>query len=189
MAVGLVKRPLTVEQFNRMIESGIIPENDRVELIEGDIVEMAPIGTRHAGYVDRVGDLFHVLPRAEVIVRVQSPFELTSTTRVEPDLVVLRRRRDFYTIRLPRPEDVLVVVEVADTSLDYDRSVKIPAYAKAGIQEAWLVDITTDHVEVYRDPASEGYRGFRRVSSGEELTLLAFPDLRLPTSAIVGPLA
>ena len=188
MAVQLVKRPLTVEQFNRMIDNGIIPESDRVELIEGDIVEMAPIGIRHASYVNRVADLFRELPR-EVIVSVQSPIQLTPWTRVEPDVALLRRRTDFYTSGLPSPDDVLLVVEVADTSLESDRTIKVPGYARAGILEALLVDITTDHVEVYRTPTPEGYRDLRRVGPGDELTLLAFPDVCLSAARVVGPLA
>ena len=189
MAVGLVKRPLTVEQFNRMIDSRIIPENDRVELIEGDIVEMAPIGTRHASYVARVADVFREFPAEFLLILVQSPIRLSPVTRVEPDVALVRRRADFYVSRLPGPEDILLVVEVGDTSLESDRAVKIPQYARAGIPDAWLVDVTTDHVEVYRTPTPEGYQELHRVAPGEVLSLHGFPGLVFPASRIVGPLA
>ncbi len=188
MAVGLIKRPLTVEQFNRMIDAGIIPEDDRVELIEGDIVEMAPIGTRHASYVARVADVFRGFPAEFLLILVQSPIRLSPVTRVEPDVALVRRRADFYVSRLPGPEDILLVVEV-DTSLESDRAVKIPRYAKAGIPEAWLVDVTTDHVEVYRAPTPEGYQELRCVAPGEALSLHGFPGLVFPASRIVGPVA
>jgi Uma2 family endonuclease len=187
MAVGLIKRPLTVEQFNRMIASGIIPENDRVELVDGDIVEMAPIGVRHASYVSRVVDVLHGVVPAEMMVWVQNPVELSPLTRVEPDVTLVRRRADYYVSRLPRPEDILLVVEVADTSLEADRAVKIPAYAKASVPEAWLVDAATNRIEVFRTPSAEGYRERRVVAPGDELSLVALPGIPFSSRTIIGP--
>ncbi len=188
MAVDLIRRPLTVEQFNRMIESGIIPENDRVELIEGDIVEMAPIGARHASSVSRVVDVFRAFPPGPAILLVQSPIELTEITRVEPDVALVQRRPDFYRARLPRAVEVFLAVEVADSSIGYDRTVKVPAFARAGVPEAWLVDIAANRVEVYRTPALEGYLERRIVSpDDDDLSILALPGLRVSARALVGP--
>ncbi len=189
MAVTLNKRPLTVEQFNRMIEAGIIPEDDRVELIDGDIIEMAPIGTPHAARVDRVVHAFRSRLPETVILRVQSPVRVSRVTRVEPDVVLLRARPDFYELELPGPDAVMLVVEVADTSVAYDRHVKIPAYARANVQEAWLVDITTEHVDVYRQPAPDGYHEVHRAGPADQLSVLAFPGMSFPASRIVGPAA
>ena len=186
MAVRLKKRPLTTEQFERMIHAGILAEADRLELLDGEIVEMAPIGHRHAWYVNRVADLLYQLAGAEFLVSVQNPVELNATTRPQPDVALVRRRPDVYPHRLPRPEDIVLVVEVADTTAESDRVVNIPLYARAGIPEAWLLDIETDHVDVFRAPGPDAYREVRSVGPGEELSVLALPGLSFAARRIVG---
>lgn len=135
MSVQLLRRSFTVEEYHRMAEAGILREDDRVELLEGEIVEMTPIGSRHAACVDRLNQLGvrGVGPRA--IVRVQSPVRLGERSEPQPDLTLLRARPDFYAHAHPGPADVLLIIEVAEASADADRTVKMPLYARAAIPE------------------------------------------------------
>ena len=146
---------LTVEDFHRMGEAGILRGDARVELIEGELVDMPPIGSEHAGAV-RI--LIHLLTRAVgelAIVDAQNPVVLSENSEPQPDIMVLKPRRDFYTRSHPRPDDVLLLIEVADTSASYDRTVKIPLYAHYGIPEVWLLDLPQKRLEVYRTPHAE----------------------------------
>ena len=178
-AVQVLRRRFSVEQYHRMAEAGILAGDDRVELIEGEIVEMSPIGRLHAALVDRLLDLLMFALGRRVIIRVQGPIRLGSHSEPQPDLVVLRRREDFYAQALPGPDDVLLAIEVADSSLDFDRSVKVPLYARMGIPEAWVVDLIGELVEVSRNPSPQGYLDVRRVRRGESLSPAAFPDVSL----------
>ena len=176
-----------IETYHRMIEAGVFREDDRVELIQGRILDMTPIGKQHAACVKRLNALFHQHLQGRVLVGVQDPILLASEqSEPQPDLTLLRPREDFYEAALPGPEDLFLVVEVADTSQDYDRGIKIPLYARAGIPEAWLVDLKARVVEVYRDPSLGGYRTCQRLGPGDTLSPLAFPDVGLPVEAVVG---
>src|SRR6266498_3300178 len=169
MSVRLLKGPFTVDDYHRLAELGILGEDDRVELLDGQIVEMTPIGPDHAGCVDALNRLLSRLVGDTGIVRVQNPLVLSSEWEPQPDLVVLRPRADGYRKAHPGPEDVLLVIEVADTSLESDREVKLPRYAVAGIPEVWLVALANDRIEVYRQPAPDGYREVRTLSRGDWL--------------------
>lgn len=136
-----MKRRFTVREYYRMAQAGILTKDDRVELLEGEIVEMAPIGPRYAGAVDRLTELFVRNFAGAALTRVQNPIHLDEHTEPQPDLALLRPRADFYTTGHPTPEDILLVVEIAETSADVDRDVKMPLYARSGIPEAWLVDL------------------------------------------------
>jgi hypothetical protein len=152
-----------------MAEAGILAPDERVELIDGEILQMVPIGSEHGATVIRLNRLFD--PAAlhhRAIVAVQSPLRLDATTEPVPDLMLLRSRPDDYRDALPGPQDVLLVVEVAKSSLDYDRSVKAPLYARAGVAELWIVDLVGRAVEVRREPSADGYR---RVEAHTEGTL------------------
>ncbi len=186
MAVRPVRHKFTVEEYHRMAEAGILSEDDRVELIEGEIVQMAPIGSRHAGTVDFLADLFFRHVGKTLLVRVQSPVQLSEDTEPQPDLVLLKRREDFYRNRHPGPEDILLLVEVAETSAKDDREMKVPLYARHGVSEVWLVDLGAEVVEVYREPSPEGYRQVWRAGRGEVLVPQQVPDLRVPVEAIWG---
>lgn len=186
MAVEVLRRRFTVDEYHRMGQAGILREDDRVELIDGEIVEMTPIGSPHAACVTR---LSHLLIRAlgeRVIVSVQNPTSIPPHSEPQPDLMVLRPRADFYARAHPEPRDVLLVVEVADTSVSFDRGVKVPLYARAGITEVWLVDLTTDVVEVYRRPATGRYGVTHRRQRGERLECDAFPELILTVDQVLG---
>jgi len=149
-----------------------------VELLEGEIVEMAPIGSRHAACVARLTALFS---RAQErgIVWVQNPIRLGERSEPQPELTFLKPRPDFYAQVHPGPADVLLVVEVAETSTDVDREVKIPLYARAGIPEAWLMDLPGECIEVYRNPSPQGYQDLQRVQHGQRLSPHMLPDLEL----------
>jgi len=169
-----------------MAEAGILSEDDRVELIEGEIVEMSPIGSHHAACVNRLTRLFSRQGGDRAIVSVQNPIRLSEYSEPEPDLALLRPRADFYAEALPGPEDTLLVVEVMETSAQYDRERKLPLYAEAGIPEVWLVDLAAECIEVYRRPSPEGYEDVRRRCRGERLSPQAFPDVELAVDDILG---
>ncbi|GBC85859.1 hypothetical protein HRbin11_02317 [bacterium HR11] len=186
MAVRVERYRFTVDDYYRMLAAGILTEDSRVELIEGEIIAMAPIGSRHAACVDRLNRLLTDRVGGRAIVRVQSPIRLSRHTEPQPDVALLRPRSDFYASGHPGPGDVLLVVEVAETSADYDRQVKLPLYGRAGIPEAWLVDLAGEVVEVYRRPGRRGYREVGRHGRGSVLTLQAWPDVGLAVDEILG---
>ncbi|HBH00339.1 MAG TPA: Uma2 family endonuclease [Candidatus Rokubacteria bacterium] len=187
MLVQPTRRLFTAEEYHRMGEAGILHDDDRVELIEGEIVEMAPIGSPHAGTVDRLNRLFTSRLGERAIVRVQGPVLLAAVeSEPEPDLALLLPRPDFYTTGHPEPPDVLLALEVMDTSVERDRRVKLPLYARAGIAETWLVDLNTGCVEVYRRPGPAGYQDSRVARRGESLAPHAFPDVALAVADLLG---
>jgi Uma2 family endonuclease len=179
MSVHVLRRRFTVDEYYRMAEAGILHEDDRIELIEGEIVEMAPIGSNHASNVDRLTHLFFERVGRGAIIRVQSPIHLGEYSEPQPDITLLRPRPDFYASAHPGPQDVLLVAEVAETSIAYDREVKSPIYARAGIREYWIVDLAGESVEVYRDPSPDGYRLIRLLKHGDRIAPEAFPDVEI----------
>ena len=185
MALEIAKHVFTVTDFERMAETGILSENDRVELIEGEIIEMSPIGNRHAACVDRFNELIVGL-RLDVIVRVQSSIQLDDYWQPQPDLALLRRRDDFYSGSRPRAADVLLVIEVADTALEYDRFVKLPAYARAGIPEVWLANLPADRIEMYAEPVNGAHTVIKHATRGEVIESSSIDELRLSVDDILG---
>ncbi len=185
MAALVTKRRFTVGEYHRLAEAGILSEDDRVELLEGEIFEMSPISSRHASCVDRLVQLFSERLGRRAIVRVQNPVRLSEYSEPQPDLTLLKPRADFYRAAHPQPDDVLLLVEVSETSGEFDRRVKLPLYATAGIPEVWIVDLSCEQIEVYRDPKPEGYQQSQIVGRGQTLTaqLLA---LELPVAEILG---
>lgn len=154
----LQKHRLTIGDYHRMGEAGILHENSRVELIEGELIDMAPIGSQHAGTVKQLSRLFNLAVGQTAIVSTQDPLILDKHSEPQPDIMLLRPRDDFYKSSHPRPEDVLLIVEVADTSLQYDRQIKIPLYARYGIPEVWLADLVNRTLTLFRSPGEHGYQ-------------------------------
>ena len=185
MALEIAKHVFTVTDFERMAETGILSENDRVELIEGEIIEMSPIGKSHAACVDRFVKLLSRL-NDRVILRVQGPIQLDDYSEPQPDLALLRPRDDFYSVSLPRPADVLLVIEVADTTLQYDRFMKLPAYARAGIPEVWLANLPADRIELYAGPVDGAYTVIKHATRGEVIQSSSIDELRLSVDDILG---
>jgi len=186
MAVQLLRRRFTADEYQRMGQVGILSEDDRLELLEGEIVEMAPIGSRHQATVDRLNKLFSSRAADEAMVRVQGPVRLGEDSEPQPDLILLRRRSDFYAAAHPGPDDVLLLVEVSDSSIEYDREVKVPLYARHGIVEVWLVGLEAGVVEVYRGPTAQGYQEVSEIQRGQRLSSEAFPQLELTVDEILG---
>jgi Uma2 family endonuclease len=169
-----------------MAKAGIIHEDDRLELIEGEIVEVSAIGSRHAGCVNGLNGTFSDRLRGRVVIGVQNPVRLGGRTEPEPDITLLRPRPDYYRRAHPVPEEVLLLIEVADTSQDYDRDTKAPLYARYGIAEYWIIDLEEDRIEVYRSPSPDGYLEVAMVERGESLHMQAFPDVALTVDEILG---
>jgi Uma2 family endonuclease len=140
-----------------MGETGILGPADRVELIEGEIIDMSPIGVLHAAIVARLASHFSLRLGATAVVWCQNPLRLDDVSEPEPDITILRPRADFYTTSLPGPADALLVIEVADTSLAYDLGTKVPLYARHGIPEVWVIDASTRQIRVFRQPVGGGY--------------------------------
>jgi Uma2 family endonuclease len=186
MVVEVTKRLFTAAEYYKMAEAGILSEDDRVELIEGEIVRMSPIGSRHAACVTRLDTLFHQEVGGDAIVWVQNPIRLDDYSEPEPDLTLVRPRNDFYAQGHPTPADVLLVIEVAETSQRYDRDVKIPLYARAGIPEVWLADLAEDAVYARTEPVNGVYQRVRRVQRGESLAPQLLPHVTLSVEAILG---
>jgi Uma2 family endonuclease len=186
MSHQLARRWFKASEYNRMAEAGILTEDDRVELIEGVIVEMSPIGSRHAACVNRLNMLLSSQAGQDSIVSVQNPIVVDDYSEPEPDVAVLRMRHDYYAQELPTASDVLLVIEVADTSVEIDRSVKIPLYARAGIPFAILVDLPKGLIEIYSDPASGQYQSRQIFRRGESFQMKVLPQLSLSADAILG---
>jgi len=185
MALRPLKGPFTVDTYQRLGELGILGEDDRVELIGGQVVEMSPIGDRHASCVRRLIRLFarHLLDLA--VIDVQNPVVLGERDAPQPDVTLLKPRTDAYPHH-PRAEDILLVIEVADTTLAYDRDIKLPLYARVGIPEAWLVDLESDRIQVCREPAGGQYTSVRAVSRGNTITPLRFPNMTVSADDVLG---
>ena len=176
----------TVDDFERMGESGILREDDRVELIDGQIIEMSPIGKRHGAAVDRAAEFFITTCRGRARVRVQGPVRIGERSQVQPDIALLKPREDFYASAQPEVDDVLLLIEVADSSLLLDRNQKVPLYSREGVAEVWLVNLLSDTVEVFRRPEHGAYTDQLVAERGEELSPLAFPDLRVRVEELTG---
>ena len=185
MALHLLRGPFTVDTYQRLAELGVLRENDRVELIAGQVVEMSPIGDRHASCVRRLNQLFSRSLSGAAIVDVQNPVVLGEHDAPQPDVVLLKPRPDAY-LRHPRATDILLIIEVADTTLAYDRDIKIPLYARAGIPEAWLVDLHGNALSRYRSPGPDGYSDVVIVKRGEALRPLLVPDIEIRAKEILG---
>ena len=180
------RRRFTIHDYHRMADAGVLAPDERVELLDGEIVEMSPIGSRHAGIVDRLNMLFARRLGHHVIVRVQNPIVLDDYSEPQPDLTLLRARPDYYVGAHPRPADVLLAIEVMDSSASYDRSLKLPLYARKRLRELWLVDLPGAAVDVYRRPTASGYREHQRLTRGQRLTALAFPRIHFRVADILG---
>ena len=186
-ATGSRPHRFTTADYHRMAEAGILNEDSRVELIRGQIVDMAPIGAPHFGMVNRLTRLLPALLAGRGLVSVQNPVRLDDGSEPEPDVAVLKPRADDYESAAPRPEDVLLLIEVADSTLRDDRDVKIPLYAESGIAECWLVDVVGRAVEVYRQPMDGRYAESWRVEPDGTMDIAALPSVGLAASDLFRP--
>ena len=184
--IELTRHRFTLDEYHRMAEAGILTEDDRVELIRGEIVQMTPIGSRHASCVARLSDVLLGSLRGRAVLWPQNPLTIPPDSEPQPDVILLRYRDDFYRHALPGPEDVALLIEVADRSLRYDRRLKAPLYAEAGVQEYWIVDLEADAVEVHRSLSDGRFRSVERLGLAATLSPLAFPDVQITAASILG---
>lgn len=186
MSVQLERYHFTTRDFYRMLEAGIFTEDDRVELINGEVLEMSPTGSRHAGCVTRLNALFARRFMDFAIVTLQNPVRLNDFSEPLPDVSVLKPRDDFYDRSHPTPADVLLLVEVADSSIHYDKRVKVPLYAGAGIPEVWVVNLNEETVEVYARPERGAYSLVRTCVRGEQIESSLPGAQALTVDAVLG---
>jgi Uma2 family endonuclease len=186
MSHQFAKRWFTVDEYYRMAQAGILTENDRVELIEGEVVEMSPIGSRHAACVKRLNTFLNRLVGQQMIVSIQDPIYIDEFSEPEPDVALLRFREDFYVESHPTASDVLLIIEVADTSVEYDRKKKLPLYAQAGIREVWLANLPEDRFEIHTQPLSGKYQSVLIARRGDSIKSQTIADLSIPLDEIIG---
>ncbi len=184
---SVIHQRFSVAQYDRMIDAGIIAEDEPVELIHGEIVRKMPIGKRHGATVKRLNRLLSTLLADRAVIGVQDPVVLAES-EPEPDISVLASRDDFYASSKPHAKDVRLLIEVADTSLEYDREVKRPLYAQAEVADFWIVNLIDSVVDVYRDPQPDGtYASEVSFAHSDVVRPLAFADVELPVSEILPP--
>ncbi|MBL8203790.1 MAG: Uma2 family endonuclease [Blastocatellia bacterium] len=184
MATPIPRRKFTVEQYYQMAATGILAPDERVELIEGEIIEMSPIGPRHAHCVDQITELIREKLGRTIYLRAQNPIRLSNYTEPEPD-ITLAKRADYST-RHPVGDDVFLTIEVSDSTLEKDRTLKQKAYANANIPEFWIVNLPEDVVEVYRCPVGDVYQERKLVSRAESISPQLLPNLVLSGEELLG---
>ncbi len=175
---------LTVRDYHRLGEAGILGEDDRIELLEGQLVEMASIGPRHALAVDALTEVLVMAAAGRAAVRVQNPIVLDDISEPQPDFTLVRRPWQGYPDAHPRPPDVYLLIEVADSSLEFDLGAKLELYARAGIREFWVVDLTNNRVLVHRSPCDGGYESISSVDMAGTLQVAALPEVTIPVARI-----
>lgn len=178
----------TVDDIDRMVDAGILFENDRVELIDGEVIRMSAVGRLHVGCVTSLTDAFGPALRKTANLSVQNPLRLDEHNEPEPDVVLLRYRDDSYRGKMPEASDALLVIEVSDSSLEYDRSVKLAMYARAGIPETWIADLRSAAIEKHTDPdpGTGAYRSVVRLERGDRISPDALPSVVLAVTDILG---
>ena len=178
-------RKFTVAEYYRMAEVGILKPNERVELIEGDIIVMPPIGPEHADNVDELNEVLARYAPGRYRVRIQNPVRLSDESEPEPDVALLRRRPEGYGAAHPTPTDVLLVIEVANSSLEYDRSIKAHIYGRSGVPETWVRNLPEDCIERFSEPGPDGYAQHTIHRRGENLTPVSMPGLELAVADLL----
>jgi Uma2 family endonuclease len=176
---------MSAPQFQKLANAGAF-EDAHVELFDGEIFNMSPVGAEHAALVRRLTEALREVFGKKYIIAVQDPIRLDDYTQPQPDLTVLHRRDDFYAAKLPEPADILLVIEVADTTRLYDRNTKMPRYARSSIPELWIIDVPTKQIEQYTQPREAGYRTVQYHSQGETLTCTSIENLTLAIDDIFG---
>ena len=172
MVTEVVKRLINVEEYYKMAEVGILKPDDHVELINGEIFQMSTIGSRHAAIVDHLAKVMNQLFEGQAIVRIQNPIRIDNNNEPEPDISLLTYRPDYYSSAHPGPADLLAILEVAESSIKFDREVKAPLYAAHGIPEYWIIDLENDQIEVFSKPQGDAYTETRIFRPGDEVSLI-----------------
>lgn len=186
MQIEATRKRFTVDDYYRMADVGILTPADRVELIEGEIVEMSPIGDRHAMSVNRANMIFARGLGDRVVVSVQNAAHMDRYNEPQPDVVLIRPREGFYGSGHPNPEDVVLLIEVSETTLRFDRTVKLPVYARNGIQEVWIVDLKNDAIHVCREPKGQTYTSIAIRKREDSVSPQEFPDFTIKVNDLLG---
>ena len=181
----ITRRLFTVEEYHQMAEAGILHEDDRTELIHGEIIYMSPIGNYHAAIVSRINMLLAPRLASETIISVQNPVKIGDHSEPEPDIMVLPFRDDYYAASGVTPQDVLLLIEVSDSTLRYDRNTKLPLYAASGIPEVWIVDVNKQQLEVYRQPDEDRYQSMKTLTRDDTVTATQLP-LSVQVKELIG---
>jgi Uma2 family endonuclease len=182
----LKRHRMTAEAYQQMGAAGVLPPDLRVELIDGEIIEMAPIGSRHWAMVNRLGELLRQAVDQRAIVSSQSSFRLDDYSEPQPDIALFKRRDDFYASALPTPVDTLLVVEVADSSARYDRQVKLPLYARRGVPEVWIVDLDVNLLRVHREPKGDDYLQASATATPGVTAISTLPGVTIDLAGLLG---
>ncbi len=175
---------INVDEYYRMAEVGLLAPDARVELIEGEVIDMAPIGTRHAYVVDQLAAILMRAADRRALVRIQSPVRLSKRSEPQPDLSLLKLQPHRYRDAHPTPADVLLLIEVSDTTLKFDRGPKLAMYAKHGIPEVWVVDIENKQLHCMRDPVNEDHHSVVSLQAPQNVAVAAFPDIQIELAAL-----
>ena len=186
MSAEPLKKLFNVDDYHRMESAGILSPEDRVELIDGEIIELSPVGKIHRARVMRITKILMFALNDKANVSIQSPLRLNDASEPEPDVVVFKHREDCYEAEYESPGDVLLVVEISDSSLAYDRNVKSNLYARSEILEYWVEDVTNKTLIVHREPREGTYRNVSTLRQGESLSPLAFPDVVIALDDLLG---
>ena len=186
-AVQVERRILSVADYHKMIEANILGENDRVELIYGQLINMSAVSSSHSGRVNRISSFFiRNLSPDEYVICVQNPITLADeNSEPEPDIVIARFREDFYTKSHPSPADIHLLIEVSNTTLNYDRKVKTKLYAEANIAEYWIINTDKAEIEVYKYPKNNEYSTFKKYKKGENLSFSLLKE-KIEVNALLG---
>jgi Uma2 family endonuclease len=185
-AVEIKRRRFTVDEYDEMTRIGLFRKNKHIELIEGDLIEMAAMYAPHISTVMRISEVFIERFAKKVNVSIQCPLRLDQHTEPEPDIAVLKRRDDFYIDEKPAAKDALLIVEVADSSLLYDRRIKLPLYGKHGVPEVWIINLRDKVIEASRQPFEKGYRQTTLYQQGDLISAEAFGDIAFSISEMLG---
>ena len=181
----VVKHRFSTREYYQMAMAGVLKPDARVELLDGEILDMSPIGPFHGGVLNHLGYMFNREARGRWMVSIQNPVHLDDHSEPQPDLTLLRPAADNYKTNHPGPEQVFLLIEVADTSLEYDREKKVPSYGRAGIAESWLVNLEEETIEVYRQPHLAGYQSITILRAGAKACPLAFADVEIDVADLM----
>ncbi len=184
MATELKTRKFTVDEYEKMVESRVLTERDNVELLKGDIIEMIPIGERHAACVNQLNQIFSQRFKGRII-SVQNPVRIEPSSEPEPDLAILKPADDFYASGHPGPSDIHLLVEVMETSSGIDRDEKRPLYARADISELWLVDLEKNRIEQHLNPSGDQYDEVSIFENGDRISPASFPDVEIDVNELL----